>query len=167
MDSGSTHTFIKDGLVERLGLNITPRVSLSIKVANGERVTSCGICTATPADIHGELFHLDCYVLPLDTFDIVLGVRWLKTLGPIFWDFEALTMAFWRHGRAVLWCGMGGTGMSIRSISTAASLMETLLADYGTIFDDPQGLPPRCQVDHCIHLLPDIAPVTVHPYRYL
>ena len=33
-------------------------------------------------------------VLPLRGCDLVLGVQWLQTLGPITWDFTALTMEF-------------------------------------------------------------------------
>jgi hypothetical protein len=45
VDSGSTHTFISDAIVPRLGLHVTPTVGLPIKVANGEKVLSGGICS--------------------------------------------------------------------------------------------------------------------------
>jgi hypothetical protein len=38
VDSGSTHTFIHDVVVHRLGLPITHQPGLSMKVANGERL---------------------------------------------------------------------------------------------------------------------------------
>jgi hypothetical protein len=44
--------------------------------------------------MHNEEFSIDCYALALDSFDVVLAVQWLKTLGPITWDFEYLSMAF-------------------------------------------------------------------------
>lgn len=47
--------------------------------------------------ISDELFHVDCYALQLEGFDVVLGVQWLRTLGPIVWDFDHLTMSFWWH----------------------------------------------------------------------
>jgi hypothetical protein len=37
---------------------------------------------------------MDCYTLPLEGFDVILGVQWLKSLGPIAWDFVALSMAY-------------------------------------------------------------------------
>jgi hypothetical protein len=40
VDSGSTHTFIHDAIVPRLGLHVTPTARLPIKVANGEKVLS-------------------------------------------------------------------------------------------------------------------------------
>jgi hypothetical protein len=34
------------------------------------------------------------FTLDLGGFDLVLGVQWLWTLGPIIWDFGALAMSF-------------------------------------------------------------------------
>jgi hypothetical protein len=45
-------------------------------------------------------------------------------------------------------------------------LMDALLHDFGDLFAAHEGLPPACRHDHCIHLLPGIALVVVHPYRY-
>jgi hypothetical protein len=33
--------------------------------------------------MHNEEFSIDCYALALDSFDVVLAVQWLKTLGPL------------------------------------------------------------------------------------
>lgn len=70
VDSGSTHTFINDEVARRIGLNVTPRSSLTVKVANGDRLLSPGIYAATSVDIHGESFTIDCLSLPLDGFDV-------------------------------------------------------------------------------------------------
>jgi hypothetical protein len=48
------------------------------------------------------VFHNDCFSLRLGSFDIVLGVQWWESLGPILWDFEKRTMAFVRNGHQVL-----------------------------------------------------------------
>jgi hypothetical protein len=42
VDTGSTHTFIKEGLLSQLGLEVTPQDGLIVKVTNGEWVTSKG-----------------------------------------------------------------------------------------------------------------------------
>jgi hypothetical protein len=41
-----------------------------------------------------EHFSTNLYMLPLDSFNIVLGVQWLCTLGTIMWDFGTLMMSF-------------------------------------------------------------------------
>jgi hypothetical protein len=74
VDSGSTHTFIHDVVVHRLGLPITHQPGLSVKVANGERLQSYSACKLTELSIQGEMFCMDCYAQPLDGFDVILGV---------------------------------------------------------------------------------------------
>jgi hypothetical protein len=49
-----------------------------------------------------EHFTVDHYSIPLDCYDMVLEVAWLRTLGPILWDFDDLCMGFWRHGKHML-----------------------------------------------------------------
>ncbi|KAJ0020707.1 hypothetical protein Pint_31653 [Pistacia integerrima] len=44
--------------------------------------------------MQGNTFHTDFYVLTLGGCDIVLGVQWLRTLGPILCDFVQLRMEF-------------------------------------------------------------------------
>ena len=95
VDTGSTHTFIQFALAQRLGLTVTPRAGLNVMVANGDRVCSPGVCLATPVTIGGEAFSIDCFALDMGGFDLVLGVQWLRTLGPIVWDFGSLVMSFW------------------------------------------------------------------------
>jgi len=38
---------------------------------------------------------------------MVLGIHWLKSLGPILWDFSVLKMEFQKEGKKVSICGMG------------------------------------------------------------
>lgn len=117
-------------------------------------------------EIQGEPFILDCYALPLDGFDIVLSVHWLKTSGPIFYDFGNLRMTFCHSGRTICWSGIGGSGARLNTLSSTCSVLTALLETYLDIFTEPTGLPPQRRHDHRIHLLPGIALVAVRPYRY-
>jgi hypothetical protein len=157
---------IHEAVVHALGLDIMRRPGLSVKVANGERLQSYDICKNTSVDIQGEIFKIDCYTLPLEGFDVILGVHWLKSLGPIIWDFAALSMAFLRQGRSVRLHGCGGGHNTLYSASQQDDLMTSLLQAYVDIFATPSGLPPQRRHDHQIHLLPGTAPVAVRPYRY-
>jgi hypothetical protein len=74
VDTGSTHTFIRDDLLPQLDLILTPRNGLTVKVANGEQVTSGGVCRAADLEIGTEHFSAHLHALSLDCFDIVLGV---------------------------------------------------------------------------------------------
>jgi len=166
VDTGSTHTFIHEEVARCLGLPIEYRPGISVKVANGERVTSPGVCKGTKIDIGRNTFLIDCFALGLDGFDIVLGVKWLKTLGPISFDFGALWMAFWRDGLPVRLHSIGSDSQPTVAATSTDNLMEVLLSDFADIFSETRGLPPQRRHDHRIHLLPDTVTVAVRPYRY-
>jgi hypothetical protein len=85
-----------------------------------------------------------------------------------------LSLIFWREGgRRVQWTGIGGSGavtpqlqLMVAALDEAHPLLADLLQQHSDIFDESQGLPPARPCDHRIHLLPDMAPVAVRPYRY-
>jgi hypothetical protein len=138
VDSGSTHTFIQEGLVDKLGLTVERRTGLSVKVANGDRVPSMGVCRQVAISIDNDTFDISCYTLAMDGFDIVLGVQWLHTLGPILWNFSDLTMAFWHKERVVRWSGISGPQSQLSVLSVTRDLMATLLDSFTDIFEEPQ-----------------------------
>lgn len=74
LDSGSTHNFIADNVVAATGIFVRPYLRLGITVANGDRLTSLGLCRAMALRIGQEAFTLDCYAMPLEGFDVILGV---------------------------------------------------------------------------------------------
>jgi hypothetical protein len=82
---------------------------MGVIVANGYRVECRGLVRDVGIRIADETFTVDCYSIPIDGYDMVLGVAFLRTLGPILWDFDDLCMAFSREGRRVFWRGIGST----------------------------------------------------------
>ncbi|XP_066358696.1 uncharacterized protein [Miscanthus floridulus] len=96
VDSRSTHSFIAAETARRLGLQPAPRPGLTVGIANEEHVPSAGVCADVPVTIGTEEFLIDLFVLPLPDYELVLGYHWLRSLGPILWDLDRQTMAFWR-----------------------------------------------------------------------
>jgi hypothetical protein len=89
-------------VVQRLDLPVQPaHDGLKVMVANGDRLTSKGICRTLGLSIGNVDVDVDCYGLSLGGFDVILGTQWLRALGPILWDFEKLTMSFWFGDRLV------------------------------------------------------------------
>ena len=169
LDSGSTHNFIDSDTADDLQLPRTRAPnSLSVTVANGDRISNVGIYNNLRVQIDTEIFNIDCYSIKLGGYDLVLGVNWLSSLGPIIWDFNNLTMKFWRHGRQIIWTSLGKPRPDqprLHTLSPTAT-MEALLTSFSHLFRDPQGLPPQRRYDHRIHLKDPSKPTTVRPYRY-
>jgi hypothetical protein len=166
VDFGSTHCFVADAAACRLGLTPVPRPGLTIGVANDDRIPSSGFCPAVPFCIANEDFTCDFFATPLGEYEVVLKYQWLRTLGPILWDFDKLSMPFWRLDRQVHWQGLNApAGAHLRALDNS-DLLKLLIAEFAAIFAEPQGLPPPRCAGHRIHLLPRTPPVAVRPYRY-
>jgi hypothetical protein len=87
LDSRSTHNFISESAAQRTGLPLQHRPRLTATVANGDQVSCVGIIRQAAITMHGDIFLVDLFVMPLAGYDMVLGTQWLVTLGPILWDF--------------------------------------------------------------------------------
>jgi hypothetical protein len=79
-------------------------------MANGDRLVSPGLCRNLALNIDGEAFSVDCFALDLCAVDIILGMQWLQTLGPILWDFKNMRMAIWRSTREVMFYSLADQG---------------------------------------------------------
>jgi hypothetical protein len=92
LDSDSTHNLVDMEETVRMGLTLQESSGLCVIVANGNRLTSPSCCLDLCVLISCELFDINCYGLALGSYDMVLGVQWLKFLGPILQNFGHHTM---------------------------------------------------------------------------
>jgi hypothetical protein len=171
LDSGSTTNFINVDLCARLQLATSPWPALRVLVANGDGIPCQGVTHNVSLSIDTEAFSISCFGITLGSFDLILGYDFLRALGPILWDFERHRMTFTRGGHRVMWLGVGAsadTEPAVRAAITPVGrpLLDCLLEQFRSIFEEPRGLPPARPYDHRIHLLPGTAPVAVRPYRY-
>jgi hypothetical protein len=94
VDSGSTHNFIHRRIAQETHCYIHAVNNFQIMIANGGSMKCGGHCE----NVHLQIgdYHLKSHMFAINMggCDIVLGVDWLRTLGPILMDFKALTMQF-------------------------------------------------------------------------
>lgn len=93
---------------------------------------------------------MDCYAIALGKFDVVLGVQWLHTLGPILRYFDRLVMSFWRSDHRVTWKATAGqTTIPRARACMVQDLLADLLAEFDDLLTEPFGLPPprTCDAD--------------------
>ncbi|ESR55016.1 hypothetical protein CICLE_v10024262mg [Citrus x clementina] len=76
VDSGSTHNFLSNKVADRMGIDSNEEEQFEVVIANGERISSAGLCKS-------------------------VRDQWLRTLGPIIWDFSKLFMQFKIDGKEV------------------------------------------------------------------
>ena len=192
IDSGSTHNFISERMANLLRLPVVPTQPFTVRVANGENLKCQERFEEVQIDLHGTIFLLTLYSLPLTGLDVVLGIQWLETLGSVVCDWRKLTMKFrWKNQTKKL-VGIDGKNIQAASIeeitkgirpshalfavclqvaqtelqqSIHPSLHE-LLQEFSGLFIEPSSLQPTREVDHGIALKEGTEPINVRPYRY-
>ncbi|XP_058725452.1 uncharacterized protein LOC131596726 [Vicia villosa] len=196
IDSGSTHNFLQDRVAKQLGLMIEAAHSFKVLVGNGEELQCSTMCRNVSLILGQQEFHIDLFILPISGAELVLGVQWLKTLGPIVTDYEKLTMSFNNHGTPVHLQGIPKPGPSEANLHQLQRMVDTnaidtcvqfqflnneahlhsplihderisqILTKYSPLFQSPSSLPPQRPADHKITLTSNSDPVNVRPYRY-
>jgi hypothetical protein len=193
IDSGSTHNFLDPSIVKKTQLSILSHTRITVKVANGDTIQSEGQCSDVSLKVQGVILTTEFYILSLGGCDMVLGVQWLQTLGPIIWDFLQLTMRFTLFGKPIILTGLNSAGLTVEdspkffknASASAKGLvlqmlphfqafsstvihedLQALIIEFGMVFEEPKGLPPQRSHDHQILLKEGTKPVCVRPYRY-
>nr|GMC69102.1 putative mitochondrial protein [Ipomoea batatas] len=128
-----------------------------------------GLCEQVLVSKGSDSFLVNLFQIPLVGFDLVLGIQWLSTLGPIWWDFNSLTMQFLLEGKLVSWSSDTPHALAAVSSLLPASnkdILNVLLSEFDPLFREVSTLPPSRSCDHRIILSAGSDPVAVHPYQY-
>lgn len=101
VDSGSTHNFLQPRIAQFLHLPVRPTQPLRVLVGNGSILNCDQLCPDTPLSLQGHHFSISFHLLPISGADAVLGIEWLKQLGPVVTDYTSLIMKFHHLGQAI------------------------------------------------------------------
>ncbi|KAM5550611.1 hypothetical protein ABKV19_027119, partial [Rosa sericea] len=139
----------------------------------GVSLELCMFCDACPILIGGREFTATLIVLADHTYDVILGVDWLRPNHAVIDCFE-MVVSFHIPGQPVFRyrCLRSDTALRARflahveSVSCAAIMAEiAVVSEYGDVFQEIPGLPPRRVVDFAIDVIPGTAPVSMAPFR--
>lgn len=90
--------FIQSRLATYLNLAVQPSTHMWATVRNGDALSYGGECSAIKLKLGDTIFAIDLILLPIYDADLVLGVQWMQTLGPILFDYDQLWMEFTHYG---------------------------------------------------------------------
>nr|XP_043614527.1 uncharacterized protein LOC122586615 [Erigeron canadensis] len=194
VDCGSTHNIIQPRIVSRLDLPKKPLQPFAVMVGNGQNIHCQGHCQDVPLQLQKADFQILFFVFPVQGADVVLGIAWLGTLGPIIADFSIPKISFTINGNSITLTGepmnkqvlssslssmlrhgsidslhallLEPSSNTTDSLTNSDPLITNLLNEFQTVFATPHTLPPSRPHDHQIPLLNDNKPVNVKPYRY-
>ncbi|XP_022848903.1 uncharacterized protein LOC111371244 [Olea europaea var. sylvestris] len=195
IDCGATHNFISVDLAAQLQIPTVPTHGYGIIMGTGSAVRGCGVCKGVVISLPSIEVVDDFLPLKLGCTDVILGMKWLETVGKMQVDWGNLTMKIKVGGQVVTLQGdvslqkaqgsvkamvkafkEGDQGVLIElgslgvegeeSDGESPSSFTELLQQYRVVFEWPNTLPPSRSRDHSIVLQAESAPVNVRPYRY-
>lgn len=84
IDTSNTHNFIDFEYAKKLAC-VMESISLqSITVADGNKIPCQYVCRDLARQIIGQLFTTDVLFIRIGSWDMVLGIQWLKQLGEVY-----------------------------------------------------------------------------------
>jgi hypothetical protein len=182
LDSGSSTSFVSEQLLSWLSIEAVQCPLLIVRVANGELMQCVVFLPDAMWTIHQYQFTHDLKVLPLTSYDLILGMDWLQRFSPMKVDWVHHWLVIPYKGSTVRLQGTPSTGFTdddellvklfsatVEPSNTASQLspaISTLLSEFSTMISPPDKLPPKRDCDHEIPLVTGAHPITVRPYRY-
>ncbi|KAI0519064.1 hypothetical protein KFK09_006504 [Dendrobium nobile] len=195
IDSGATHNFISTQIVELMGMKLVDTGGYGVMMGTGKAEMGRGICKGVVLKIQGIQVKEDFLPLELGSTDVILGMKWLQTLGETKINWGTLRIKLRKGGRKMVIQGDAGltkAGFSLKSLIKTIQeegegylvelhslegmngeeggdiplSVQPLIQEFEEVFQPPLGLPPPREQEHAITLREGVSPVSVRPYRY-
>ncbi|XP_052188845.1 uncharacterized protein LOC127799137 [Diospyros lotus] len=121
IDSGASHNFIAAELVQKLGLPWTQTRGYGVIMGSGMAVQGARVCKGVTLWLQNVEVVEDFLPLELGSSDVILGMKWLATLGETQVDWGSLVMKFRSGGMTVTL--LGDPSLS-KTLVTLKSMMK-------------------------------------------
>ncbi|XP_071727623.1 uncharacterized protein [Rutidosis leptorrhynchoides] len=190
-DCGANRSFMAARFSDKLHLPISMLPEpLEVEVASGKTVPVTTSVSGISIEIDGSVFQVTCLVMPIPSFNVVLGMNWLSChKASIKCDKKIIYFPLADGTRAVALGEWGGFNCPLISMMKAkkslakgydsflayvidAKKEKKTIADIPVVRDFPEvfpdelpGLPPVREVEYRIELMPRSTPVAKAPYR--
>jgi len=181
IDSGSSHTFISAQLAESLQGVFALHSNINVQVADGGRLKCQSELQQAAWTVQGYTFHSELKVLPLQSYDLIVGMDWLEHYSPMKVHWRQKWMAIPYGGKTVVLQGQLPVNHDLAAVQVLWVLdaevpdavsepvpaeLQKLLEQYSDIFTSQVALPPSRACDHEIPLIAGARPVNIRAYRY-
>eukprot|EP00253_Pinus_taeda_P004764 PITA_04764 len=99
--SGSTHNFIHYKIAKELNCFLYPALECQVIVTSGGTINFFGKCHNIKLSMGEYVLNSPMLSIPMGGGDVVLGVKWLQSLGTIAFNFQEIFMKFSTEGKEV------------------------------------------------------------------
>ncbi|XP_028780228.1 uncharacterized protein LOC114736538 [Neltuma alba] len=145
VDSGSTHNFVSDSIVNELNLPVQQVQPFGVQIGNGSTVKCHRVCSALEVKISDLIIQQDFFPFSLGGTDLVLGIKWLASLNTIQANWNEMFMIFWLNGRKYKLQGVTSkprTEVQLQSLLLTHDSGEAEVLNVETTDANPPNLRP-------------------------
>lgn len=82
LDIGNNHNFIDPSIITKVAL-VMQGVAMEVKIVDESMIRSEGVYNRVLIKMQGHTFKVNLFALPMEGYNVVLGIHWLSTLGLI------------------------------------------------------------------------------------
>ena len=156
IDSGSTHNFIHQKVAEAMHCFVRVVSNFQVQIADGGTMKCEGRYENVKLQMGDYQLKTHMFAIHTGGCDIVLGAKWLRTLGPITMDFQELYMSFKQNNSTHTLRGIQAGAPSIISSHRMEKLLENghhgVIAQFNAIQAiEPNSLPIRPEMQQILN----------------
>ncbi|RLN30751.1 hypothetical protein C2845_PM05G19660 [Panicum miliaceum] len=116
VDSGSEYSFVNEAMVAKVQCSMQPIPKEFFTVADGGSISCTTMIPNMQWWTQGNTFTQDTRVIPLGSFDMILGADWLESHSPMWVHWKLKKMRFSHLGKKILLQGIPATPSTCRAI---------------------------------------------------
>jgi hypothetical protein len=167
-DSRASHSFISSSFVTKHSLPIaTMKHTILVSSPGGEMRTK-HICPVVSNTISGVDFPSNLILLDSEGIDIILGMDWLSKYDRVIQCARKAVKLTKKVGTSVEFVAMVQSDQDNVLNQTKAIAFEDIrvVHEYPDVFPtELPGMPPDCDIEFLIELLPRMPPISKRPYK--
>ncbi|GJR09863.1 putative reverse transcriptase domain-containing protein [Tanacetum coccineum] len=166
-DTGADRSFISTAFSSLINITPTPlENSYDVELADGKIVRIDTIIRGCTLNFLDHPFNIDLMLVELGSFDVIIGMDWLRRCHAVIVCDEKLVQVPYRND-TLTFCGNDSSnGIESRlTVISCSKAQEYMAKGYQVFPEDLPGLPPARPVEFQIDLIPGAAPVARAPYR--
>src|SRR6185312_8442755 len=167
-DSGATHSFISAQFVAKHSIPLCTMPRTMLVNSPGGNMKAMYRCFGVRIQIMGREFVANPIVLESSGIDIILGMGWMTKYDAVIQCAKRSVLLTSSAGERFEFVATPPTSADCTVNQMKAALIEDIriACEYSDVFpDDLSGMPPECDIEFIIDLLPGTAPIAKRPYR--
>lgn len=181
VDSGSSHTFLCQKTADKLEGVCPLPVPIQVQVANRAMLQCHSYIPGGIWSIKEYSFTSDIKVIPLEHYDLIIGMDWLEAFSPMKVHWQSKWMVIPYNGSTaflqgitspspdvvvVQVCSLAALSQDATSLQSLPPEIAAVLSEFEGVFAPISGLPPQRSCDHAIPLVAGAKPVFIRPYWF-